>query len=283
VSRVVWIDGAVVPAAEAKVSVLDRGFLYGDSVYEVVRAIDGKPFHLGPHLDRLERSATAIGLVLPPRAAIEAAIAETVSVAAEPDAYVRVVVTRGAGQIGLRPSLAGAPTLVILVQPSQPPPPELYRDGVAVVVVQLSRAGVDPRVKSGNYLPSVLGAAEAERRGAYECLFTDGVGRLTEGGSSNLFLVKGGMVSTPPEHAGLLPGITRAAVLRLCSAAGIPVEERPLWPIDARSADEAFLTSSIRGVLPIVRVDDSVLGNGRPGSVTTKIMSRYEEEMRSHA
>jgi len=279
-TRVVWLDGVVVPAEQARVSVLDRGFLYGDSVYEVVRARDGRPFQLGPHLDRLQRSATAIGLGLPARAEIEAALATTLAAAAEADAYVRIMVTRGAGAIGLRPSLAGAPTLVILVQAAQPPPPELYRDGVAVVVVNLSRAGVDPRVKSGNYLPSVLGAAEAERRGAYECLFTDGVGRLTEGGSSNLFLVRGGVVSTPPEHAGLLPGITRQVVLELCRELSIPVEERPLWPIDARSADEAFITSSIREILPVVRVDDHVLGNGHPGGITQRIMSGYAEATR---
>ncbi len=279
-SRVVWLDGAVGPAEEARVSVLDRGFLYGDSVYEVVRARDARPFRLGAHLDRLERSATAIGLLLPTRLVIEAALTTTLSAANEADAYVRIVVTRGAGSIGLRPSLAGAPTLMILVQAAAPPPAELYRDGVAVVVVNLSRAGVDPRVKSGNYLPSVLGAAEAERRGAYECLFTDGVGRLTEGGSSNFFLVRGGVVSTPPEHAGLLPGITRQEVLQICQQLGIPVEARPLWPIDARSADEAFITSSIREVLPVVRVDDTVLGNGKPGSVTQRIMSGYAEATR---
>jgi branched-chain amino acid aminotransferase len=279
-AEVVWIDGTVVPASEARVPVFDRGFLYGDSVYEVVRAFGGRPFRLAPHLDRLERSSAAIELVPPPRATVERAVAEALRAAAEPDAYVRIVITRGGGPIGLDPALADAPRLIVIARAVNAPPAEFYRDGVEVAIV--TRGRTDPEVKSGNYLPSVLGLSEARRRGAYEAILSDGVGRLTEGGSSNFFVVRGKRLATPPLAVGLLPGITRAAVIEVARANGIAVDEMPLWPIDLLSADEAFLTSSIRGVLPIVRViakagaSSTVLGAGAPGPITRRVMALYD-------
>jgi branched-chain amino acid aminotransferase len=279
----VWIDGAPVDAAEARVPVFDRGFLYGDSVYEVLRTFSWKPFALAPHLDRMQRSAAALGMLLPPRDDIERAIADTLAAAAEPDAYVRVIVTRGAGELGLDPALADAPRLIVIVRPVKLPDPAQYRDGVEVAIVGRSRSAapgqpgaLDPQVKSGNYLVSVLAVAEARRRGAYEAILTDAVGRITEGGSSNFFLVRGGRISTPPVSAGLLEGITRGQVIAAARASGLAVDELPLWPADLHGADEAFLTSSVRGLLPIVRVDGQPLGGGVPGPITKKVMALYD-------
>ena len=280
----VWIDGAPVDAAEARVPVFDRGFLYGDSVYEVLRTFGGKPHALGDHLDRLERSASRLMMQIPSRAEIERALAETLRAAAEPDAYVRIIVTRGAGEIGLDPALADAPRLIIMVRPVKLPERAQYDDGVEVAVVTRSRSAapgqpgaLDPQVKSGNYLVSVLAVAEARRRGAYEAILTDSVGRVTEGGSSNLFLVRGGRIATPPVSAGLLEGITRGKVIALARAGGLAVDELPLWPVDLHRADEAFLTSSVRGILPIVRADGQPIAGGKPGPITKQVMALYDQ------
>jgi branched-chain amino acid aminotransferase len=277
VSAKVWIDGAPVDAEQAKVPVFDRGFLYGDSIYEVFRVFGGKPFLQTEHLERLEHSAAGLQMTIPARAEIERAIVETLRAAGEPEAYVRIVITRGAGEIGLDPSLADAPRLIVIARKVSGPPAEAYRDGVAVAIVGRSRA-FDPEVKSGNYLVSVMAVAEARRRGAYEAILTDGVGRITEGGSSNFFVAAGGRLETPPLSAGILEGITRRAVIALCRENGIPVDEKPLWPVDLKSAEEAFLTSSVRGVVPIARVD------GQPiavGSLVGRVMKLYDAKTRS--
>jgi branched-chain amino acid aminotransferase len=282
----VWIDGAPVDAHLARVPVFDRGFLYGDSVYEVLRTFDGRPFALEPHLERLEHSAAELLMKLPARAEIEKAITDTLRASAEPDAYIRIIVTRGAGEIGLDPAMADTPRLIVIVRPVKLPDPALYENGVEVAIVGRSRspgqpgATVDPSVKSGNYLVSVLALAEARRRGAYEAILCDGVGRITEGGSSNFFIVRGGRLTTAPLSVGLLEGITRMTVIDLCRENGIPVDEQPLWPIDLKRADEALLTSSVRGLLPIVRVDGQPIGAGVPGPVTRRVMALYDKKSR---
>ncbi|HZS40814.1 MAG TPA: aminotransferase class IV [Polyangia bacterium] len=278
----VWIDGAPVEADGARVSVFDRGFLYGDSVYEVFRTCEGRPFKQREHLERLERSAAGLEMTLPPRDEIERAVAETLAAAAEPDAYVRVVVTRGAGELGLDPAMADRPRLIVIVRAIKLPPPEAYRDGVEVALVGKSRSApgaVDPSVKSGNYLQSVLAVAMAHRQGAYEAILCDGVGRITEGSSSNFFVVRGRRVATPGLSVGLLEGITRRTVIDLLRADGTAVDEVPLWPIDLRSADEAFITSSVRGVLPVVRVDGAAIAGGRPGAITRRVLDLYDREL----
>jgi branched-chain amino acid aminotransferase len=277
----VWIDGAVVDAEVARVPVFDRGFLYGDSVYEVTRVFGGRPFALGEHLSRLERSADGIGMAIPPRTDIERAVADTCAAVGQTDLYLRIIVTRGAGEITLDPAMADRPRLIVIARPVKPPPPEAYRDGVEVALVRHSRsapgaASVDPSVKSGNYLVSVLAVAEARRRGAFEAILCDPVGRITEGSSSNFFVVRGGRIATPPLSAGLLEGITRRHVIRLARSNAIAVDETPLWPVDLYTADEAFLTSSVRGVVPIARVDERPIGSGRPGAITVRVMSLYD-------
>lgn len=278
----VWLDGAVVDAESARVPVFDRGFLYGDSVYEVLRTFGLRPHAFDEHLDRLEGSARRIGMRIPDRALITRAVDEAVRATGEPEAYLRIIVTRGAGPINLDPaSVDEEPRLVVLALPLKLPDAALYRDGASATVVGARRNApdsVDPQVKSGNYLNSVLALAEARQRGAYEALMCDGVGRIAEGASSNLFVAAGGRIVTPPLSVGLLEGITRRHVIRLARAAGIPVDEGGLWPTDLQRADEAFITSSVRGVMPIVRIDDRPVGDGRPGPITRRVMAAYEEE-----
>jgi len=284
----VWIDGAPVDAADARVPVFDRGFLYGDSVYEVTRAFGGVAFALDEHLDRLERSAAGLLMRTPPRAAINKAVVDTLAASKLDDAYVRIVVTRGAGEIALDPAAADEPRLIVIVRAPKPPPPEAYRDGVEVAIVGRTRyapgvptSTVDPQVKSGNYLGSVMAVAEARKRGAYEAILVDNVGRITEGSSSNFFIVRGGWVSTPPLSVGLLEGITRRKVLQILAAEKIRSAEQALWPIDLHRADEAFLTSSVRGVVPIARADGEPIGDGKPGPITRRVMQAYESLVRT--
>ncbi len=274
----VYIDGRVVPPEEATVSIFDRGFLYGDSIYEVTRTVRGRPLELGPHLDRLERSAEAIALPLPPRADVVRAIDETLAAAGNAESYVRVMVTRGEGPINLDPASAERPRLVVLVKPMELPPAKAYSEGVAVCIVGVQRnlrRAVDPRVKSGNYLNNVLALAEAKKTGAYEALMCDFQGRLAEGSTSNFFFVRAGELFTPPLDVGILEGITRQRVMGLARKAGLTVHEAELWPHDVASFSEAFLTSSVRGIVPVVTLDGAPVGIGAPGPVTRRVMAAY--------
>jgi len=276
----VYIDGVITDENDAKISVFDRGFLYGDSVYEVTRTFSGKPFALEEHLVRLEKSAHGIGMELPARASIRQAVLDTLAAAANPESYVRIVVTRGAGEIGLDPALADRPRLVIIVRPTTGPERRQIEDGVEIAIVSVRRnlrSAIDPNVKSGNYLNSVLAIGEARRRGAYEALMCDADGRLAEGSSSNIFAVRAGLVKTPALAVGILDGITRRKVFELAAANGIATAEAELRPDDLYGADEAFLTSSVRGVLPVVRVSGRPIGDGRPGPLTRRIQTLYDE------
>ena len=276
----VFLDGQVVPGDQARVPVLDRGFLYGDSVYEVTRTFGGIPHRLDQHLARLERSAQGLEMALPPRAEVAAAVAAvsarvpgSASIGGTIELYLRVIVTRGGGELGLDPGLADGPRLVVIARPLRRPPAAAYTDGVSVVVSDRVRSA--PALKTGNYLESVLATLEARRAGAHEALLRDAVGRVTEGGSSNVFVVRGGRVRTPPLTGDLLPGITREELLELARADGLAVDETALWPVDLERAEEMFLSSSIRGVLPVVRCDARPIGDGRPGPITRRVMDLY--------
>lgn len=291
---VVNLDGTLVPPSAARVSVFDRGFLYGDSVYEVIRTYGGRPFELGAHLARLRHSADRIGLEPrwgAPRTAAE--IERTLEASRggdrpDPDAapwnagerYVRVVMTRGAGEIGLDPALAVDPVALVIAQPLAGPPARAYADGVMAAVVGLRRASpqaIDPSAKTGSHLPNVLALREARAAGAYEALVLDERGFVTEGSSSNVFAVAGGRLATPPLAAGILEGVTRGLVLRLARATGVPADERPLRPEDLEGAEEVFITSTIREIVPVVRLGARAVGSGRPGPVTTRLHRAFRE------
>jgi branched-chain amino acid aminotransferase len=278
----VFVDGRVCPPEEARVPVLDRGFLYGDSVYETIATTSGRLFALAEHLDRLERSAGRIGLRVPPRAEMEQAIAETVAAAGNPESRVRVMVTRGSAGLDLDPASAGEPRLVIIVAPRGGPTADMYERGVGVEIVSIARndpRAIDPAVKSGNYLNNVLALGEARRRsGAHEAILCAAGGSVAEGASSNVFAVVGGQVRTPALSVGILAGVTRGKVLELCRRAGIPsAEVTSMSPDELRGAEEAFLTSAARGVLPVTRVDGRPIGGGAPGPVTRRLMALYRE------
>lgn len=287
---IVNLDGELVPPSRAKVSVLDRGFLYGDSVYEVIRTYGGRPFELGPHLARLAHSAARIGLAPRwdgPRAARE--LERTLEAAsalgpAEPDPaaapwnvgewYARMVMTRGAGEIGLDPALAVDPLALIIVQPLQAPPARAYAEGVGAAFAALRRpspAAVDPSAKTGAHLSNVLALKEARAVGAHEALLLDEGGFVTEGSSSNVFAIHAGTLRTPPLAAGILEGVTRGVVLRLAREEGVPLEERALRPEDLEAADELFITSTMRELLPVTRLGSRPVGEGRPGPVTAQL------------
>ena len=276
----VYVGGQVCLPEEAKISVFDRGFLYGDSVYETVGTAHGRLFALPEHLARLERSAELIGLRVPPRAEIEAAIAETIRAAGNRESRLRIVLTRGAGSMDLDPGSADDTQLVVFVMPLVPPSPEMYANGVSVAIVSVVRnspRAIDPAIKSGNYLNSVLALGEARRRGAYEAILCGADGTVAEGASSNVFLVSGGELRTPGLDAGILDGITRGFVLRLARQHGVPVREARVSPADLRAADEVFITSATRFVLPVTRVDDTVVGEGRPGPITRRLGAWLDE------
>jgi branched-chain amino acid aminotransferase len=278
----VYIHGKVCLPEEARISVFDRGFLYGDSVYETIGTMRGKLFALPEHLDRLERSAGRIGLRLPPREVIGKAIEETVAAAGNPESRVRVVVTRGAGALDLDPASVDDPQLVIYVQPLHGPTPQMYDQGVAVEIVSVTRnlpGAIDPAIKSGNYLNNLLALGEARRRsGAHEAILCAASGSVAEGSTSNVFTVVKGQLRTPALSVGILDGITRAKVLELCRGHGIASAEVDFMdPQELRQADEAFITSAARGVLPVTRVDGRPLGDGRPGPVTRRLMALYDQ------
>jgi branched-chain amino acid aminotransferase len=281
----VHIGGRICLPEEAKISVFDRGFLYGDSVYETIGTAYGRLFALGDHLVRLERSAERIGLRVPPRAAIERAVAETVAAAGNLESRVRVILTRGAGKLDLDPAAVDDTQMVVIVFPLGPPSPEMYEKGVSVAIVSVQRnspSAIDPAVKSGNYLNNVLALGEARRRsGAYEAILCAADGSVAEGSTSNIFIVVGGEIRTPGLDVGILDGITRSKVLDLCRANGIPLRETRISPHELRGANEAFITSATRGALPVTKVDDAPVGDGKPGPVTRNVMALYDALARS--
>lgn len=270
--------GAVVDPEDARISVFDRGFLYGDSVYETLRTVGGKPAHWSSHLDRLHRSAAAIGLEIPFGAdEIVAAVERTHAASANDESYVRVVVTRGAGPIALDPRRSGSPTLVVIVQPLELPLAAIYQQGISAVIVTVDKAGggLDPNLKTGNYLSNIQALRQAIARGADDAILCNRRGEVSEGSTSNVFVVTGGRVRTPDLGAGLLAGITRQHVLELARQAGIPVEEGAIDPDTLRGADEVFLTSSVRGIMPVTRIDGLSVGSGMLGPITAILRELY--------
>ena len=278
-SRVASINGVLHAPDDAKVSVYDRGFLYGDSVFETIRTYGGEPFTLGEHLARLERSAAKIGIVTPIAAAdLALEVRRAVRAARNDESYVRVTITRGSGPLGLDPALARDPLRVILVEPLTPLPGALYRHGVRAVTTRLDRpADAAPGAKITNYLASLLAVQRAKAQGAHEALLLDARGHVLEGATSNVFVVQDGALLTPPEDAGILAGITRAQVLEIAGELSIPVRFATFHP--AITAQEAFLTSSLRELVPLIQIDESAVGDARPGPTTRAIHAAFRRRV----
>jgi branched-chain amino acid aminotransferase len=277
-ARAVSIDGGLVAPEEARVSVYDRGFLYGDGVFETLRTYRGVPFALDEHLARLESSARLVGITLPvPRGVLARETLDAVAAAANPESTIRILVTRGQGPLGLDPSGATSPLRVILVEGLRPPPAAIYRDGVTAITVRTERAAdAAPTAKVTNYLASLLALEKARAAGANEALLLDAGGCILEGTTSNFFAVSGGGLSTAPETA-ILAGITRAHVLGLASGLGLPVRLGAIGRDELAAAGEAFLTSTLREIVPVVRVDGQAIGSGVPGPITRRLHAAFRE------
>jgi branched-chain amino acid aminotransferase len=282
----VYVNGRITDDRDAVVSVFDHGFLYGEGVYETLRTYNGRLFLYERHARRLRRSAAMIALDVPfTDAALRQAITDTTTRAGfDGEAYVRVLVTRGAGELTYDPRATPSPTLVIIVKPQVDPSPDTFRDGVRVAIVDIIRnhpASVNPLIKSNNLMNNALAMQEAIRRGAFEGVMRNYRGELTECTTANLFVVKDGTVLTPPLDAGLLPGITREFIFEIGQAIGIQVREAVLRDDDFYGADEAFLTSTTREAVPIVVVDDRTIGSGKPGPVTLKLLGAFRAAARA--
>jgi branched-chain amino acid aminotransferase len=273
------VDGVVVPAAEARVSVLDNGFTFGDAVYETLRTYGGRPFELARHLTRLRGSAARLGFAIPPDDAELGRQLDTLLDRAEnSESYIRLIVSRGVGDISYHFDRVAGPTIVMVVKPLEPFPEAAYRDGIDVAVVKIRRnhpSALDPAIKSCNLLNNILAVREAQGQGAEEALLLNDHGELAEGASTNLFVVKDGSVRTPPLAAGILAGITRDVLFGLFPELRLPFREEPILLEALRSADEAFVTSSTREAMPIRSVDGRPVGDGRPGPVTRKIIAAF--------
>jgi branched-chain amino acid aminotransferase len=279
----VYLDGHFVPKEQALVSVFDHGFLYGDGIYETMRAYGGKLFLLKKHLSRLKRSAAAISLTLPlPLEKIGEALDESLHVNKLREAYVRLHISRGPGEIGLDPALCTAPTMVIVTKPFRDYPAEYYERGVSVAVVTTRRnhpLALDPAIKGTNFLNNILAKIESLRAGAYEGLMLNWKGYVAEGTISNVFMVKRGILYTPHADTGILEGVTRDLVLRLAKKKKVPLKETLLRPRSLFAADECFITNTTMEIMPVTMIDKKPVGNGRPGPVTAALHEAYKKEV----
>lgn len=281
----IYIAGKYYDKEDAKVSVYDHGLLYGDGVFEGMRSYGGKVFRLTEHLDRLWDSAKAIWLEIPTtKAELAQAVNETLKLNGIVDGYIRLLVTRGAGTLGLDPNRTSHPQIIIIADYIALYPAEFYEKGLEIVTASTIRnhpAALSPRIKSLNYLNNILAKIEGLKAGCVEALMLNQKGEIAECTGDNIFLVKRGEVLTPPIDAGILEGITRNAVIELARASGRTVREIPLTRHDVYVADECFLTGSAAEVIPVVKVDNRTIGAGLPGPVTKELKTRFHELARA--
>lgn len=279
-STKVWLSthARALDPQDAKISVFDRGFLYGDSVYETLRTVGSRIVELDAHLERLRRSAAGIALEVGfSDERIASALRETAAAAANPDSRIRVIVTRGIGPITLDTRGAESPLLVVMVEPLVVPSAAECERGIAAITV--GREGtIRPGLKTGNYLGNILAVRQAHDRGADDAIMCNAAGAVAEGATSNLFMVVDGSVHTPSLSTGLLAGITRGVVMRLLEQRlGLPTCERTVLLDELRAADELFLTSTVRGVMPVTTLDGRELGDGSAGPVSRRVLQVYEQ------
>ena len=275
----VYIDGKFYDEQSAKISVFDHGLLYGDGVFEGIRIYNGRVFRLKEHIDRLFYSAKAILLTLPmTHADLMRATVETCRENGLRDGYIRLVVTRGIGTLGLNPNRCKNPTVIIIAGKIQLYPPELYAKGMDIVTVATTRNlhnAVNPAIKSLNYLNNILAKIEANNAGVEEAIMLNADGYVAECTGDNLFIVKGKTLQTPPLSAGALYGITRGVCMDLARESGLTVSEPNLTRYDLFNADECFLTGTGAEVIPVVKIDGRVIGTGTPGPVTKDLITKY--------
>jgi branched-chain amino acid aminotransferase len=280
----IWINGKLFDKADAKISVYDHGLLYGDGVFEGIRVYSGKVFRLKDHIDRLYDSARSIWLEIPiPREQMIEAVEATVKANHKVDGYIRLLVTRGVGTLGLDPRKCSEPQIIIIVDDISMYPPELYESGLEIVTAATIRAHpntVNPRIKSLNYLNNILAKIEGIRAGCVEALMLNHKGEVSECTGDNIFLVKRGVLSTPSIDAGILEGVTRNAVLELAKSANIPSRECVVTRHDVFIADECFLTGTAAEVIPVVKCDGRLIGTGKPGPITKQLREAFHKLVR---
>jgi branched-chain amino acid aminotransferase len=279
----VYLNNRFVPREEAVVSVFDHGFLYGDGVYETMRAYRGRVFLLAEHLARLERSAGRLQLRIPiPREHLADLNRASIERNRLHEAYVRVTVSRGSGEIGLDPALCKTPTVVIIAKAFLPYPDSFYSEGIGISIVQTRRnlpEALPPEVKSLNFLNNILAKMEAIAVGSYEGVMLNHRNELTEGATSNLFVVQNGRLRTPARHCGILDGLTRGVVLQLATELKIPTDETRLYVEDLYGAEECFLTNTTHEVLPVTSANGRAVGNGRPGQITSRLRASFQTSL----
>ncbi|MGQ9520009.1 MAG: branched-chain-amino-acid transaminase [Candidatus Fervidibacter sp.] len=277
----VWLNGELVPKSQAKVSVFDHGFLYGDGVFEGIRAYNGRVFMLGEHLDRLYESAKSIWLTIPmTKEEMKEVILKTLKANGLKDAYIRVVVSRGEGDLGLDPRKCSKPNVVVITDKIELFPEEFYELGIEMVTVSVRRnspQALNPNIKSLNYLNNILAKIEAINAGKPEGLMLTIDGYVAEGTGENIFIVKKGVIFTPPAHMGILKGITRQVVINLACENGIPAREEVLTLHDIYTADECFITGTAAEIVPVVKLDGRTIGDGVPGPITKALIKKFRE------
>jgi branched-chain amino acid aminotransferase len=281
VSFKVYINGKLYAKEDAKVSVYDHGLLYGDGVFEGMRSYNGRVFRLQEHLDRLWSSAKAIWLEIPmTKDAMAKAVNETLATNGIKDGYIRLVITRGSGTLGLDPNRCTDPQIIIITDHIALYPEEFYKNGLEIVTASTTRnhpAALSPRIKSLNYLNNIMAKIEGLKAGCIEALMLNHKGEVAECTGDNIFLVRQGVLQTPPLDAGILEGITRDAVIELAQAAKIEVREMPLTRHDVYIADECFLTGSAAEIIPVVGIDNRTIGDGKPGPMTRDLIERFRK------
>lgn len=278
----VYVNGRISDAATASVPVFDHGFLYGEGVYETLRTYHRKPFLFDRHMTRLRNSASLMALDVPfSDADLLARVEETMAAhpaLASDEAYIRILLTRGVGELSYNPAVTPVPSLVIIVKPFPAPPARTFTEGIRVSLVSIRRnhpQALNPMIKSNNLINNALAMQEALRHGSDEALMQNQAGELVECSQSNFFIVRKGELLTPPLAAGLLPGITRIYVMELAAQLGIPAREATLRPADLATADEAFITGTTREVTPVVAVDDTPIGSGTPGPISRRLLGEF--------
>jgi branched-chain amino acid aminotransferase len=281
----IYVDGQYFDRDSAKVSVFDHGLLYGDGVFEGIRVYNRRIFRHEAHLDRLYASAQALALQIPlSRAAMKAAVEETVRRNQREDAYIRLIVTRGAGELGIDPRSCPTPSVIIIVNDVRVYPKELYAGGITVMTSatrQVSHEAVDPRIKSLNYLKNILAKIDAQQAGAHEAIMLNAQGFIAECTADNLFTVRDGQLLTPSPHDGALGGITRGVILELAGEARIPAAEAHLTRYDLYTADEAFVTGTGAELMPVTTADGRPIADGKPGPITKRLTEVFHSLVRT--